>query len=182
MKQAARKWYKKLPDFIIENTLHNSSTEPCFFSWKDLGTLYNALTWVDYILTKRNTHETVKNLEGNLSGEFKMEDREKAFSCVENNIKRNSHEYTPREFYWGVFEEDCKPSKTPAEVNLKLERVNEQESKNNETGYRIVVGSLLNVSKQTRPDIIWITNQSSRPMQIPTSQHWTASKRVLRYL
>ena len=77
--------------------------------------------------------------------------------------------------------EDCKPIRTPAERKLKLVKSSEH-SDMDETDYRSLVGSLPYVSKQTRPDITWITNQLSRHMQNPTQQHWIAAKRVLRYL
>ena len=37
------------------------------------------------------------------------------------------------------------------------------------------------LSKQTRPDM-WITNTLSGFMNEPTTDHWSAGKRVLRYL
>ena len=77
--------------------------------------------------------------------------------------------------------EACKPLRTPAEINLKLGKSGEQ-SGIDETAYRSLVGSLLYVSKQTRPDITWITNQLLRHMQNPTQLHWIAAKKVFRYL
>ena len=78
--------------------------------------------------------------------------------------------------------EDCKPSKTPAEFKLKLEKGNELSEMANERVYRGLVGSLLFLAKQTRPDIMWIVNVLSRFMDKPTTDHWNAAKRVLRYL
>ena len=75
--------------------------------------------------------------------------------------------------------EACKPLRTPAEINLKLGKSREQ-SDIDETAYRSLVGSLLYVSKQTRPDITWITNQLLRHMQSPTQLHWIAAKIVFR--
>ena len=51
-----------------------------------------------------------------------------------------------------------------------------------ETLYRSLVGSLLNITKPTRPDIVWIVNVLSRFMDKPTNSHWLAGKRVLRYI
>ena len=63
-------------------------------------------------------------------------------------------------------------------MNLKLEKSSEPRSGIDVTAYRSLVGSLLYVSKQTRPDVTWITNQLSRHRQSPTQQHWIAAKRV----
>ena len=78
--------------------------------------------------------------------------------------------------------QDSNPSITPAEKNLKLVKATEVEQLVEETIYRSLVGSLLYIVKQTRPDIVWIVNVLSRFMDKPTNSHWLAGKRVLRYL
>ena len=48
--------------------------------------------------------------------------------------------------------------------------------------YRGLVGCLLYISKQTRPDILSIVTTLSRFLDSPGMAHWKAAKRVLRYL
>ena len=78
--------------------------------------------------------------------------------------------------------QDCKPSKTPAKNNLKLEIAQEDSVKVDSHEFRSLVSSLLYLAKQTIPDIMWITNVLSRFMNDPTVHHFNAGKRVLRYL
>ena len=78
--------------------------------------------------------------------------------------------------------QDCNLSKTPAENNLKLVKATEDEQLIDQILYRSLVGSLLCIAKQTRPDIIWTVNVLSRFMEQPSNSHWLAGKRVLRYL
>ena len=78
--------------------------------------------------------------------------------------------------------QDCKPIKTPAENNLKLEVAQENSARVDSHEFRSLLGSLLYLAKQTRPDIMWITNVLSRFMNDPTVEHFNASKHVLRYL
>ena len=78
--------------------------------------------------------------------------------------------------------QESNPSKTPAENNLKLVKATYVEQLVDETLYRSLVGSLLYIAKQTRPDIVWIVNVLSRFMDKPAISHWLAGKRVLRYL
>jgi hypothetical protein len=49
------------------------------------------------------------------------------------------------------------------------------------TEYQALVGSLKYLSL-TRPDIAFTTNKLAQFMQNPSTAHWTALKRVLRYL
>ena len=77
---------------------------------------------------------------------------------------------------------DCKAVAKPAEVNLKLIKSNEEQKLVNPKLYRSLVGSLLFIGKQTRPDILHIVNQLSRFLDKPDESHWKAAKHVLRYL
>ena len=142
--------------------------------------------WIYDILIVLKSHEIVKKLTENLIRKFKMEYRGKIRQILGLRVTQTELGISiDRETFiekalkrFGM--EDCEPSKTPAEVKFKLKKANEQEHKIDETAYRSMVGSLLYLSKQTRPDITWITNQLPRHMQNPTSQHCTALKRVLR--
>ena len=78
--------------------------------------------------------------------------------------------------------QDSKPSKTPAEKNLKLEVAQEDSVRVDSHEFRCLVGSLLHLAMQTRSDIMWITNVLSRFMYDPSFEHFNAAKCVLRYL
>ena len=77
---------------------------------------------------------------------------------------------------------DCKTVATPAEVNLKPVKSNEEQKLVDLKLYRRLVGSLLFIGKQTRPDILHIVNQLSRFLDKPDEPYWKAAKHVLRYL
>ena len=48
--------------------------------------------------------------------------------------------------------------------------------------YQSAVGSLLHVSGWTRPDIAFAVSNVARFCSSPSKEHWTAVKRILRYL
>ena len=77
---------------------------------------------------------------------------------------------------------DCEVVATPGKVNLKLVKSNEEQKLVDPKLYRSLVGSLLFIGQQTRPDIIHIVNQLSRYLDKPDETHWKAAKHVLRYL
>ena len=164
-----------------------SANDPCLFTRRIQDNFLYILTWIDDILIVRNKPEDVQKLKYSLSQNFKMEDRGKIKHFLGLRISQNEdgisvdQEMFIQNVLRGFGMKDCKPIKTPAEMNLKLEKSSEQ-SDIDVTAYRSLVGSLLYVSKQTKPDVTWVTNQLSRHMQSSTQQHWVAAKRVLRYL
>ena len=78
--------------------------------------------------------------------------------------------------------DQCKPSRTPADLSLKLNAAQNGDEEVDQWIYRSLVGSLLYLAKQTRPDIMFTVKILSRDMNPPTNQHWLCGKRLLRYL
>ncbi|XP_053685754.1 uncharacterized protein LOC128735287 [Sabethes cyaneus] len=77
--------------------------------------------------------------------------------------------------------ENCKSAATPMEVNLKLKKLEENESPTCHP-YRELVGCLTYLMLSTRPDISSAVNILSRFQGGASDLHWTHLKRVLRYL
>jgi hypothetical protein len=75
---------------------------------------------------------------------------------------------------------DSKPSKSPCVLGSKLSRYT-SDPLANPIAYRQVVGAL-QYRTLTRPEIAYYVNQLCQHMHAPTSAHWVAAKRVLRYL
>ena len=78
--------------------------------------------------------------------------------------------------------DQCKPSRTPADLNLKSQTAQNGDEEVDQRIYRSLVGSLLYLAKQTGPDIVFTLNILSRHMNAPTNQHWMCGKRLLHYL
>eukprot|EP00253_Pinus_taeda_P026761 PITA_26761 len=75
---------------------------------------------------------------------------------------------------------ECNPLTNPMEQNLKLTSIEGKEFEDS-TKYRQLVGSL-NYLTTARPDISFDVGTLSRFMKKPCEGHWSAAKRVLRYL
>ena len=78
--------------------------------------------------------------------------------------------------------EEAKPIKTPVNANSKLVKASEESELADQGLYQSAVGSLLYLSSRTRPDIAFAVNSAARFCSNPTKQHWTAVKRIFRYL
>ncbi|CAA7032032.1 unnamed protein product [Microthlaspi erraticum] len=75
---------------------------------------------------------------------------------------------------------DAKPVATPLLESLKL-TLNGGQPLDDANEYRMVIGSLQYLAF-TRPDIAYAVKKLSQFMNHPTTDHWKAAKRVLRYL
>ncbi|KAM6582190.1 hypothetical protein CsatB_009192 [Cannabis sativa] len=75
---------------------------------------------------------------------------------------------------------NLKPSPMPMVAGKPLS-LSDGEPLNSPTAYRSIIGALQYLS-HTRPDISFAVNKLSQILKAPTTAHWNATKRVLRYL
>jgi hypothetical protein len=75
---------------------------------------------------------------------------------------------------------DCKISSTSMEKGLKLLAKTNSKAVN-ESVYRELLGSLIYLTA-TRPDLSFTVSFISRFMAVPKVKHWTAAKRVFKYV
>lgn len=73
---------------------------------------------------------------------------------------------------------NCKGSSTPMECNFSYENTGEIM----DVPFKELIGCLLYISTNSRPDITYAVSYLSRYLDKPTSSLWKAGKRNLRYL
>ena len=71
---------------------------------------------------------------------------------------------------------------TPVNVSEKLDKADENAVLFDVTLYQSAVGSLLYLATKTRPDISFAVSNVARHCSRPTEKHWSAVKRIFRYL
>ena len=132
----------------------------------------------------RVTSDVKKALEAT----FHMEDRGRLHWFLGIRIKQEEGKFTfDQERYMETmlewFQMDhWKPSRTPADWNLKIQTAQNRDEEVDQRIYRSLVESLLYLSKQTGPDIMFTVNLLSRHMSAPTNQYWMCGRRLRRYL
>ena len=181
LKQAAKNWYEALAKLPIENGFQRSCNDNCLFVRQEAdGTFSYILLWVDDIIVAGASNEVIDAIESVLKENFKMDDR--------GTLHWSLHKITvsQEKYIESVLSQfnmsDCKSMPTPGEINLKLVKGNGEQNLVDPKLYRSLVGSLLYIGKQTRPDILHVVNQLSRFLEKPNTSHWKAAKHVLRYL
>ena len=71
---------------------------------------------------------------------------------------------------------------TPVDVGVKLSKAIDTSELVDQSLYQSAVGSLLYLATKTRPDIAYAVNSVARYCSKPTRDHWSAVKRIFRYL
>ena len=130
----------------------------------------------------------ISDVKKALETTFHIEDRGRLHWFLGLRIRREEGKFTVgQERYIETMLErfqmdQCKPSRTPADLNLKFQTAQNGNEEADQRIYGNLVGSLLYLAKQTRTDIMFTVNILSRHMNAPTNQHWMCGKRLLRYL
>ena len=133
-------------------------------------------------------HNVVNAIKSLLEKSFKMDDRGELHWFLGMRILRSEDKITvdQEKYIENLLEQfnmtNCKPKETPGEVSLKLVKNYGEHQLVDTKLYRSLVGSLLYIGKQTRPDILNVINQLSRFFEKPDTTHWKAAIDVLRYL
>jgi len=78
--------------------------------------------------------------------------------------------------------EDCKPNHTPASLRQLGSDPNGEPFTQNIFGYRNLIGMMLYLSTNTRPDISFAVSQAAKYSTFPKMSHATAVKTIVRYL
>ncbi|KAK2979557.1 hypothetical protein RJ640_027421 [Escallonia rubra] len=144
------------------------------------------LIYVDDIILTGNSAEAISSLVRDLNCEFSIKDLGSLtyFLGIEVIHSSNGLLLLQRKYITDLLMKthlsDAKPVHTPMSSSTQLSR-HVGDPHPSPTVYRSIVGALQYLSF-TRPDISFSVNKVAQFMQCPTSEHWSAVKRILRYL
>ena len=186
LKQAANNWYKELANFLLRQGVTRSRNDYCFFARAETEGHTFILVWVDDIIVASRSLTVISDVKKALEATFHMEDSGRLHWFLDLRVRREEGKVTvdQKRYIETMLErfqmDQCKPSRTPVDLNLKLQTAHNGDV--DQRIYRSLVGSLLYLAKQMRPDIMFTVNILSRHMNAPTNQHWMCGKRFLLYL
>jgi histone deacetylase 1/2 len=146
------------------------------------------LIYVDAIVVASSSEKAIDALLHDLGLDFALKDLGELHYFLGIEVKKVhdgiilSQEQYANDLLRRVNMQICKVVDTPLSVADKLS-VTDGEVLNSEdaTRYRSIVGAL-QIITYTRPDIAFSVNKVCQFLHAPTTVHWTAVKRILRYL
>jgi hypothetical protein len=196
LKQSNRQWNKTINGFLSRHGFVASRADPCIYIRKAEhgGRAYIGL-YVDDLVLVTEDMEAMNKLKRDLKSEYSIKDLGEINYLLGFEIKRNRASRTLLLHQTGyirtMLEEynmlSCNPVKTPMDPNVLLDssmcpQTEDDKEKMKSVPYQAAVGSLLYAALGTRPDIATAVGVVSRFSSNPGPTHWTAVKRIFRYL
>eukprot|EP00253_Pinus_taeda_P015766 PITA_15766 len=187
LKKAPRSWYEKLTEHLLKLNFNHFDLDDATLFVKKVGkTVVYFMVYVDGILITGNNESYIASIKKELGKSFAMTDLGYVhyYLGIEVTQHPKSIFLSQRKYIGDLLNRfgmtECNPLTTPMEQNLKLTSIEGKEFEDG-TKYRQLVGSLIYLTT-TRPEISFVVGILSMFMQKPCEGHWSAVKRVLRYL
>jgi histone deacetylase 1/2 len=187
LKQAPRQWFDKLTNTLIQFGFRASKCDPSLFIYTKVKQIMYMLVYVDDIIITGSSTTLVQNLVNKLDSVFSLKqlgDLDYFLGIEVQQLSDNSLLLSQGKYIRDLLTKtnmlECKPIATPMMSSCKLSKVG-SDNVTDATLYRSVVGSL-QYATITRPEISFAVNKVCQFMSAPLESHWTAVKRILRYL
>jgi histone deacetylase 1/2 len=188
LKQAPRAWYARLSNKLVTLGFHTSKADTSLFYFNKGSTTVFVLVYVDDIIVVSSSSEATTGLLNELKKDFAFKDLGELHyflgmevTKVRDGIILSQDKYAT-DLLRKVNMFDCKPVSTPISTSEKLFAfVGIPLGPKDATNYRSIVGGLQYLTL-TRPDISFSVNKVCRFLHAPTDVHWSAVKRILRYV
>lgn len=186
LKQAPRAWYSALKNALMDLGFQNSRADSSLFIYRHDSITCYFLVYVDDLVITGSCKKFVVSVIDKLGHQFSLKDMgslhfflgvEVIPTCA--GLFLSQHKYI-RELLQTTNMLGAKDVSTPLSTTTFLHLVDGTAAVDS-TEFRRVIGSLQYLSL-TRPDISFAVNKLSQFMHKPTATHWTATKRLLRYL
>ena len=194
LKQSARCWNITMDTFLKSYGYVQATADPCIYLKTEVSDEITKLIiialYVDDCILTSNDLRTLEEEKVSLSLKFEMDDRGEIHYLLGMSIKRdrstkilmiNQKTYLEDILKrFGMY--DSKPVSTPMEAGKKYEKLLTEEESVNLKEYQAAIGLLTYASIATRPDLSYSVGVLSQFMSNPGAEHWTAIKRIFRYI
>lgn len=189
LKQSPRCWNSALDSQLKKMGFVQTDSDPCIYrsSGEDMCIIG---VYVDDIVLAGKSEKQLEETKQILAKRFDIKDMGKLHYFLGMKIVQNDQTgevwvgqpaYTESLLQkFGM--ENAKPVNTPVDTSTKLVKATEDEDSVDQQLYQSAVGSLLYLSVGTRPDITYAVSNVAKFSSLPTKEHWSGVKRIMRYL
>jgi histone deacetylase 1/2 len=188
LKQAPRAWFSKLSSKLISLGFIASKADTSLFIYNRSGIHIFVLIYVDDIIVTSSSDQAISALLQDLSAEFALKDLGDLHFFLGIEVKKTSdglilsQEKYATDLLTRVGMAKCTTCPTPLSSTNKLSLTDGTPlGAEDSTQYRSIVGALQYLTL-TRPDLCFAVNKICQFLHAPTTTHWTAAKRILRYV
>jgi len=187
LKQAGRQWHLKLRQDLQGLGMQPLNDDTSVYTARRNEKLMIIVTYVDNLIIACNDRSWISEVKSRMKLSFHLRNLGRISHCLgfefdqtEGRIFISPEGYAKsllRKF--GM--DDCNPVSTLIDIAQKL---NEPNKTLDEADYpfRELIGGLMYLSVSTRPDISYAVNSLSQFNNKFGKKHWSAAKRILRYL
>lgn len=166
-----------------------SDADPCLYYLGKREDFTTIVVYVDNILIATRNPTVIAKFREEMSKCLDIKDLGEMSYClnVEFNVGHKKVTMHQRVYIDDILKRfgmsDCNPVSTPVDICVKLTK-KDKGSDEEETNfaYRELVGALIYLAVTTRPDIGFAVSYLGQFNNCYRKEHWTAAKRVLRYL
>jgi Reverse transcriptase (RNA-dependent DNA polymerase) len=186
LKQSPRAWFNTLSTALLAYGFLGSQYDPSLFIYSSHGKVAYLLIYVDDLILTGNNSLLLSDIILSLQSKFAVKDLGLLhyFLGIEVSPTSQGLLLTQSKYIMDLLHRAnmhaSKPSASPMIAHPPMSKT-DGDPLDNPRLYRTIVGGL-QYATITRPDIAYAVNKCSQFMHAPTTVHWAAVKRVLRYL
>jgi len=175
-----------LTGFLVSQGYKQSNADHSLFILDTNDSFTALLVYVDDVILAGNSISEIDRIKALLDAEFKIKNlgKLKYFLGIEVAHSTTGISICQRKYCLDLLKDTglmaSKPVTTPLDPSIKLHQDNSKPFEDI-LRYRRLVGKLLYLTT-TRPDIAFVTQQLSQFLQAPTTVHYEAACRVVKYL
>ena len=195
LKQSGREWYSLLSETLLKLDWHQSSTIPCLFTRKNSSSnLQILLVYVDDVLIMTKFEKEAGKIKEELKNQFPLKDLNSAKYILGIKLDINAKEQTVQICQNNLINELISKYKPHGSINMKLP-ITKQETEAKTDNllptqpnleltryFQGIVGSLLYISRMSRPDISYGVNFLTRKQSNPNEQDLKTAHKIIDYL
>lgn len=189
LKQAAKCWNDAINETLISFGFKRSQSDSClYFKRFKNGDWCLMLVYVDDILVTATNIDIIKKVERDISSTFDIRNlgEVKYYLGIEINSKNGIYSINKKKYINKIVKgfglEEAKTSKIPLDSGYEKNQIENKDLLPSNAQYQKLIGCLLFVSLNSRPDISASIAILAQKISKPTKYDWNELKRVVQYL